>query len=265
MASFFSDTHLAHPEPEQTPQILYQGQVQSVSFSTLSTFEKCPYAIYLSKVTGIPGMSGPAADRGSKLHEMLEDYVQGTRPDVNWSTMKSNDHYAPIIESFKEGYATGMVMPELKLAFTKDMIVTDWDKPDAWLRGAIDVTEYLNVKKTKAILYDYKSGQDSMAAKHRSQLMLYALMMFIAYPELEEIKCAAIYLDIKKELFFTDFTRNDLDILWSRYQWRLQQVTECQNFKPNPNGFTCKWCQHKKIQPELGQTAPACEYAHRGR
>ena len=103
-----------------------------------------------------------------------------------------------------------------------------------------------------------------MAAKHRSQLMLYAMMMFLAYPELQKIKCAAIYLDIKKDLFFTDFTRSDLDILWTRYKWRLQQVTDCQDFQPNPNGFTCKWCQHKKPQPDLGQDKRACEFAHGG-
>lgn len=266
MSGFFTETHNDYPAPEpetiQSNIPVYSGEVKSVSFSTLTKFEQCKYSVFLSKVVKIPGVSGPAADRGSEIHEKLEDYVMGKREKFPWTTIKAGQHYAPIIDEFRKLYKENRVVPEFQLTFTKDMQPSEWDAPNCWLRGAIDVLVWENDKRTKASLYDYKTGQDTMSAKHRSQLMLYALLLMILYPELEEVRCAAIYLDIKKDLFYTSFTRQDIDMLWPRYLDRLQQITNCENYDPNPNGFTCRWCQHAKPIEELEQTEPACEYAH---
>jgi len=140
------------------------------------------------------------------------------------------------------------------------MKTTKWDAKNVWLRGMIDVVKWES--KTHCTIYDYKTGSNQSAAKHRSQLMLYSLLMFIRYPKLETIEATPIYLDQRIDNFYTSYTRNDVDLFWPRYLKRLQAVTECQDFQPNPNGFTCKWCQHKIKQEGLGQTKPACEFAY---
>ena len=264
MADFFTNKHHDYPDTKPTQQVLFTGQVPSVSFSTLSTFEQCPYAVYLNKVVKIQGISGPAADRGSKLHELLEQYVLGNTSEINWKAFKAGDYHAPIIDSFRAAHSAKpkSCVPELLLAFKKDLSKCKWDAKDVWLRGAIDVALFDG--RTKATLYDYKSGSNSSAAKHRAQLMLYALLMFIRYPKLETIRVAAMYLDLKLDVFYTNYTRSDVDLYWPRYLARLQAVTNCDNFQPNPNGFTCKWCQHKKVQTDLLQVVPACEFAYVG-
>jgi RecB family exonuclease len=152
-----------------------------------------------------------------------------------------------------------MLKAEYPLAFTKDLKSCKWDSKNVWLRAAIDVV--LRKSKKAVVLYDYKTGSNQSAAKHRSQLMLYALLYMLKHTNIEHVEVAAIYLDLKLDNFYTSYTRNDIDLYWPRYLGRLQAVTDCRTFEPNPNGFTCKWCQHKKINEQLGQTKPACEYA----
>ena len=265
MSQFFTNTHEAYPDiaPDQEVIQSFPGQIKSVSFSGMTTFEQCPYQIYLDKVAKVGRAKHKAADRGSNIHDMLEKYVLGEIDTLKLSMMKSGDFHEPLLTSFREKYLTGHIEPELKLAFTREMEVTGWDSPNMWLRGAIDVVEWGDQSPT-AILYDYKSGSNSSAAKHRSQLMLYAMMIFIAYPEVAAIRVAAIYVDHKLDNFYTDYTQKDVAQFWPRYQQRLQRVTDCTKFSPNPNGFTCRFCQHKKAQESLSQVEPACSFAHVG-
>lgn len=53
------------------------GEVASWSYSALKVFEECPYRTYLARVQKIPDPSGPAAERGTLIHEQAEDFVSG--------------------------------------------------------------------------------------------------------------------------------------------------------------------------------------------
>ena len=59
------------------------GLIPAWSHSTLKTYETCPYRIYISKVKRISEDYGPAAKRGSEIHEQAEHYVQGTLSDMH--------------------------------------------------------------------------------------------------------------------------------------------------------------------------------------
>jgi len=264
MADFFTKTHEKYPDPVTRDKIEFKGKIKSVSYSGMSTYEQCEYALYLNKVKSIEGIGSPAMDRGSLMHNALERYVNGKDEELNWSMFKAKYSHQDIIETFRDEYLTGLCIPELKLAFNKNMKPVHWVASNMWLRGAIDIVLWHDETKKQCSLYDYKSGSNQSGAKHRSQLMLYALMMFITYPELEFIRTAPIYLDHKVAIFYTDFRRSDLDLLWPRYLQRLQAVTKARTFTPNPNGFTCRFCQHKKAQEALNQTEPACEFAYIG-
>lgn len=264
MTQFFSKRHEDYPDPVKSEEIQFNGQVQSVSFSTLSTYEQCPYAVYLSKVKSIPSVSGPAADRGSDLHNLLENYVLGNVAEVNWKRFKSGDYHEPLVEHFRRTHRTKpkACIPEFQMAFTKDLKKTKWGAKNTWLRAMIDIV--IHSSKSDVRLYDYKTGSNQSAAKHRSQLMLYALLYMLWNEKVENVEVAAVYLDLKLDNFYTSYTRNDLELYWPRYLARLQQVTEQQSYQPNPNGFTCKWCQHKKANENIGQVEPACEFAYIG-
>lgn len=261
---FFTKTHDTNDLIPNTPDPAFTGMVPTVSFSGMSKFETCPYALFLDKVSQVGSVGSTAMDRGSLLHELLESYINGDINELPWSKFKSGDYHADLIEALREDKIKGLCHPEYILAVTVDMKETTWDAPDVWLRGAIDILNYHDESEQLAIVLDWKSGNNQSTAKHRSQLMLYCLVLFILKPDLQAIRAAPVYLDHKEELFYTEFTRADVDLLWERYYQRLRAVTDAREFLPNPNAFTCRWCQHKAIQPTLNQTEPACKFAHRG-
>ena len=52
------------------------GLVRAWSYSGLKVYETCPYRTYISKVKKVWEESGPAAERGTRIHGLAEDYVQ---------------------------------------------------------------------------------------------------------------------------------------------------------------------------------------------
>ena len=260
--SFFSDSHKLVPEPETQDYSYCKGNIKNVSFSGLQVFESCPYHLYLDKVGLIPGSTNAAASRGSAIHDMLENYVNGTldETEINWSLMKSNVYHQNLINTFRKDYEVGLVIPELKYAITKNLNPCKWDSKIMWHRGAIDVVLFKDSNKKQAVLFDYKTGSNNKTVVHKSQLMLYALMMFILYPQLEDISASPIYLDHKQDPFYSTFKRSDFDLFWPRWHARLSAVTEANVFPARPNKFNCKWCPHKAARPDLDQTEPACAF-----
>ena len=54
------------------------GLVKAWSASALKKFETCKYATYLKSVKKCADPSGEAADRGTQIHTMAEEYIDGT-------------------------------------------------------------------------------------------------------------------------------------------------------------------------------------------
>ena len=263
MANFFSNTHEAFPvEIAPEPDLDFcAGSIDNISFSGLMKAESCMYNLFLSKVKGIGSVGGPAADRGSQLHNMLEEYVNGTTEQAAWGILKSKAYYVDLVEGFRKDYQNDLCIPEWKYAITKDITPTKWDAKDMWHRGAIDVVIFETSEQIRAAIYDYKSGRNTASVKHRSQLMLYAMMLFLFYPTLQEIRAAPVYIDHAAPIFYTSFQRKDYDVFWPRFRQRFLTVTDATHFPPTPSAYACQWCQHKKAQESLGQVEPACEFA----
>ena len=47
------------------------------SYSRLGTYESCPKKAYYSYVEKIPQEQHPAAQRGTRIHQLAEDYIVG--------------------------------------------------------------------------------------------------------------------------------------------------------------------------------------------
>ena len=69
------------------------GPVRAWSYSALKTFEECPYRTYINKVKGVKEVAGPAADRGSQIHQLAEDYVNGTVGEMPKELIKFKDDF----------------------------------------------------------------------------------------------------------------------------------------------------------------------------
>tara|TARA_R110002012_G_scaffold21114_3_gene74268 strand:- start:818 stop:1567 length:750 start_codon:yes stop_codon:yes gene_type:complete len=224
------------------------GEVASWSYSALKVFEECPYRTYLARVQKIPDPSGPAAERGTLIHEQAEDFVSGALTKFPTSLSKFNDEF----DQLRTLYNEGSVELEGEWAFTTDWQITGWKSNDCWARIKLDAL--VNENETSARVIDYKTGRkfgNEMA--HSQQCLLYAIATFMRYPNLEFLNTELWYLD-HGETTTHSYTREEALLFLPSIHKRAVKMTTSTNFQPRPSKYNCKWCNYKK-----GDT-PACEW-----
>lgn len=232
------------------------GPVKAWSMSRLFEFESCKHAVYLGKVEKMPSPSGPAADRGTKIHEHIERYIRGEHTEV----IKEMAHFLKLIDHLREGFADARVEVEGDWAFTRDWQVTEWAAPNSWARFKLDALDHES--ETSAFVYDWKTGKKfGNEMKHNQQGMGYAIAAFRRFPALEYVGVKMAYLDQKDELV-SSYTRQQAALLEPGLTLRGDKMTTCTDFTPSPSFHACRWCPFAKVQE--GQTEPACKFRYEG-
>lgn len=224
--------------------------IHSWSHSRLVDFEKCKHLAFLKYEKRIPeperplppGKTEHANDRGTRVHDALENYVRG-KSDVFPLEAKSFSHE---IESMRKLFAIGTVSLEGEWGFDRAWDVIEWKR--AWLRMKLDALVFLSPQEAVAI--DYKTGKVfGNEIKHGEQVMLYQLAAFLRFPELEIVHTELWYLD-QDELTHKRFTRDQG--LRFRQGWNMRGValTTCTEWPANANKWSCQYCPYGS--PEHG-------------
>ena len=230
------------------------GPMPQWSFSRLMDFEKCPYGVYLTKIGKCPSPSGPAAERGTQVHDHIEKFIRGEHADYT----KELNSFRSLFERLRDGFSEARVEVEGDWGFTRDWRVTGWTSPDTWARVKLDAIEFES--ETSANVYDWKTGKKfGNEMKHGQQAMTYSIAAFKRYPQLEFITAKMIYVDKNEELPST-YTRAQAELLFPRLNLRANQMTTATKFPANPSIHNCRWCPHAKQQE--GLEAPACNYRY---
>lgn len=218
------------------------------SFSGLMLFEQCGFkyacerlpekiaeALNLELMRIPKRTQAPSATRGETLHKQIEVYLR-TREPVSFPT--EIEWWRPAFEHLWKF----PFWPEHKIALDRNWTVVDWDSPQVWVRGIID----LKMQRPDALVgYDWKTGKEY--DEHYDQKELYTLLMWAETPA-PLIKFGHIYLDEHRT------TSRDYSIEWKpamQASWasralKLEDATNDQDvltaFPMTPNRF-CKWCQ----------------------
>jgi len=100
------------------------GLIPAWSYSALKTYETCAYRSYISKVKRIQEDFGPAAARGTDIHQQAEDYVRGDLKELPDTLKKFQSQF----EDMREGFINATVELEGEWGFT-----IDWEA--LWLDG----------------------------------------------------------------------------------------------------------------------------------
>lgn len=221
--------------------------VNSWSYSKLTDFEKCKFLFWLKHDQRIPeperplpiGKTEHANDRGTRVHQSCEDYVRG---DSDILVPEAEKHFGPQLDLMRVLHDRGEVSLEGEWGFDKDWNPTDWRT--AWLRMKLDAVVFLS--PTEAIAIDYKTGRKhGNEIKHGEQLALYQLAMFLRFPKLETVYAQLWYLDQPDNNVTENvYTREKGLGFRYRFDKRGRAVTSCTEFPPNPNIFSCQWCQY---------------------
>lgn len=204
------------------------------SYSSLTSFETCPKRYYHTKVvkdTADP--PGEQAVWGQTVHKYLEDRVRDGVP-----LPESVKHYEPLVAPIAA--STGTVIAEQQLAVTYGLTPTEWDSPDAWSRGIIDLG-VIAPSGSKALLLDWKTGRRKADS---DQLMLFAGLAFSHYKEMKTVTTGFIWLKdgvVDKKTF----TREEVPIIWQKFiprVQRLQRAYEETKFPAKPSGLCERYC-----------------------
>lgn len=223
--------------------------VTSWSHSKLGDFEKCKHLFWLKHDKRIPeperelkpGQTEFANDRGTRVHDNCEGYVRG---DHDALTPEADKHFGYQLDLMRTLYQEGKVSLEGEWGFDKDWEVTDWKK--AWLRMKLDALVF--VDPTHAIVIDYKTGKKwGNEVKHMEQLQLYQLATFLRYPQLEKVTAELWYLD-QNEVTSLTFTRSQGLRFRQGFDKRGNAALSCTVFPPNPNRWSCMYCNYKNTE-----------------
>lgn len=211
-------------------------KLNSWSFSKLIIFEECKYRAKLQWLDKVPDLQPKtAADRGTQIHQEAEDYVLG-KSGFTHNLRFFEDDFNALAAHAKAGRVTC----EEEWGFDRNWVPTSWRS--AWLRLKADAVCHLD--RTHAVVIDIKTGKRfGNEIKHARQLQLYALCALILYPDLERVTCELWYLD-QNEL--ADFTmhRKQLKKYLRMFDKSGVEFTEEEEFAPNPNIYSCKWCPY---------------------
>jgi hypothetical protein len=225
------------------------------------------------------GKTEHANDRGTRVHNDCELYVRG---DLAQPPAEACKFFRPEMERMRELYEHGRVQLEGEWGMNSKWEPTGWrgqwidvtgtelvpkattvlkKLPEhgkdgdfvrvgkstfmwepAWLRLKLDALVFVN--DTEAIAIDYKTGRKQYnEVKHGEQLQLYQLVTFLRYPQLEMVHTELWYFDVD-ELTSMSFTRTRGLMYKQKWDKRGSAVTTAQDFPPNPNPVSCKWCQY---------------------
>jgi len=222
------------------------------SFSKLSYYKNCPYAYklkYLDKTQTLPrpasciGKTGEAAnDRGSRVHEAADDYINSRRDDLVPELIKYRDQFKTIREIATN--QPDLVHTEQKWTFNPDWKVTDAaiDK-DYELLAIIDIFIFDDDTKAKARVIDIKTGKKfNNEVKHATQTQLYQLTAFKRYPTLESVTTELWYVDQKHGPTTNTFSRAQGERFTSSWQRRIDEMKNDTEFKARPHERSCAFC-----------------------
>lgn len=225
-------------KPMEMPEQL--GELKSWSYSALKVFEQCAYRSYIAKVKKIREESGPAAERGTMIHQQAEDYVNGTLCEFPDTLKKFKSKF----EALREGFANAEVELEGEWGFDINWEPVGWMEKATWARIKLDALVHQDETCVRVI--DYKTGKKfGNEIGHSQQALLYAIATFLRYPNVQFAQTELWYLDLG-ETTTKSFTREQAMQFMPTWHKRAVDMTTCSDFSPTPSKDSCRWCSYRK-------------------
>jgi PD-(D/E)XK nuclease superfamily len=203
-------------------------------FSKLDSYRDCPAKFKYQFIDKLSQPSSPAMERGGKMHEVIENYLNGWIPDLpanlgNWQEPLD----ALKKEDFKAEQALGID--------NAWKLLPNWFHSTTWLRSKADA---MYTKCDQLVVIDFKSGKYRIPSTE--QIELYAIVGLSVYPDIEKIKAEFWFLDTG-EVYSRDYTRAELVGLRSKYEGYAAKLYTETNWKPAPS-VNCRWCAYSKTK-----------------
>lgn len=203
------------------------------SYSRISRYLGCPRRYQYERILKLVPANPPsttAADRGTLLHSMAEQYIKNEVATLPTELIK----FQRVLSNMQE---TGCI-PEAKLAINDKMEPVEYDSPDVKFFGIIDTIEF---QPSTLILGDWKSGQ---VRDYSPQLSFYGMLGGIHYKDHGTIKLRARFIDQGRTVEYP-FSRSDIELTFMKYSQHVEMIEKDLVFAPNPSA-ACAFCPYSK-------------------
>lgn len=224
-------------------------KINAWSHSRIVIFEQCKRRSELAFIQRIPeperplkpGQTEHANDRGARCHEAAEKFVRG-----GVELIPELGNFAPEFARLKELHGEGKASLEGEWAFDRDWKSVAWMSSDVWCRIKCDTVIFIS--EDTAVVIDYKTGKRfGNEVKHAEQMQLYQLGVFLRYPKIQKVIVELWYLDLD-ELNTMEYRRDQGMRYLEGFSKRGEAMTTCEDFAPNPNAYSCRWCPYKPTE-----------------
>ncbi len=243
------------------------------SFSRFCDYRDCPAKAAYKHIDRL----APYAQNDAEVNQLVEARTKGKIKELpaNTDSMIKGSVVHVMAEQFNKGRLKSLPAelttfkkefvelkkytpsPEQQWAFKADWTPTSWYAKDAWLRMILDAHYPKGDGKYKAI--DYKTGKapstpDSKTPswnnekfyQHQEQREIYAIGIFIMYPDAVEVSCEHWYVDAGVEHKDTYTREKDFERLKLKWLNAVRPMMADRSFVPKPSPSACKFCQFKK-------------------
>lgn len=199
-----------------------------ISHSGLSTYLKCPRIWESIYILGEPRPEkNRASSRGDDIHAFLEAFFLGAPYP---SAVKELRPW----QRFMEALTVYEPEPEKKLAVDKEWRACDYDSPEAYFRGKLDL--YYE-DGPMVHIYDWKSGR-IYEEDHRRQGESYVCIS----PVTDSYRTNFVYIDRPLIVHSTNHSMDTRKDLAAGLKEQIEVVRSAEEFPPTPSEYTCRYC-----------------------
>lgn len=219
------------------------------SFSQWEAYDGCPQKWKFRNIMKLPGLpSGPAAARGTSMHDRVERYIRGEieidealrgNPEERFGDKKPaviHEKYIPILDAYRN-HPTLYKGTEHKMALDSAWSVIDHTVPEA---SCIAVLDAYRLDCTTLHIAEWKSGKPKDT--HEDQRKLYAMFGLLYWQE-ERVEVTTYYLEDTSPPVCIIAVPDDLDRLKTLWAMRANLMRRDEMCAPRP-GIHCNWCDY---------------------
>ena len=200
--------------------------LKPVSPSSLRLWNECPTKWADAYINGNWGPAGPAALRGTALHEKLEAFFKGETP------YPSGDTTLRPWQQVMEELAAGNPIAEGECAVDLTWAPVDFKSPDAYYRGKKDLEIPTGDTLT---IFDWKSGR--ISDDHEFQGASYAALS----PGYEKYIVKFVYLDHPLHIKTWEYSAEEVGANRSALSRTINELRDASEYPATP-GDGCRWC-----------------------
>lgn len=203
-------------------------------FSKLDVYRTCPQKFEYQFIQKLPQAGSPAMQRGSNMHEEIENYLNG------WTTTLSPDvvDWQAQLDALKQKDFKG----EQAIGLDKDWNkLPDWFSRATWVRIKMDA--YF-IEGDQMTVIDFKSGK--YREPSTDQIELYAVAGLSIAPSVKIVKAQFWFLDAD-DVYEREYTAEQLFQLRKKYEVAAAPLYADSTWKPAPSR-ECRWCPYSKTK-----------------